>query len=262
MLYLISTPIGNLKDITQRAIETLQKIDVLFCEDTRVSLKLLKAYSIEKKLVSFHDHNEQDRLDLVEELLSQGKKVGLISDAGTPLISDPGYKLIKRCQEKRLAYTHIPGPSSVISALLLSGQPSYAFSFLGFVDEKKLSPWSSCQSSLIFFEAPHRLLESLHLLKLYFPNRGVSVVREITKLYEECKKGTFEDVIAYYETNPPRGEICIVLGPPASLTHDYAEELKKLLISKSIKDASKMISDLYGVSKKEVYEKALEYKKA
>lgn len=254
-LIIASTPIGNLKDITLRTLETLQNADLILCEDTRVTQKLLQHYNIKKPLLVYNDFKTPHEKILQE--LALGKNVVLVSDAGTPLMSDPGYKLIQECQKQGIKITAEPGASAILTAIVLSGFPPYPFYFGGFFDIKKSD--LSMNATLIFFEAPHRLLKTLQLLKEY--PRHIAVARELTKMYEEVQKGTIEEVMYYYENHPPKGEIVLVLSPPFKEDHiDIDAEIKELLQTKPLNEVSKIMSQMYGISKKEVYKKALEFK--
>jgi 16S rRNA (cytidine1402-2'-O)-methyltransferase len=263
-LYCIATPIGNLKDITFRAIETLEQCDIIACEDTRVSAKLLTHYGIHKKRWAYHDHNAESVRPAILKAIEEGQAIALISDAGTPLISDPGTKLVRACLEANLYVTTLPGPSAVPSALVLSGLMSHAFAFVGFFDNKQVNHWIKFNGTLVFFESPHRLVQTLQLMQTVFSGRKVAVVREISKLFEEVKQGDFVTVIAHYEQHPPRGEIVIVLGE-ATLDETVSDAaiddaLNKALQTLSIKDAAHMVADAYGLQKKEVYKRALALK--
>lgn len=260
-LYIVSTPIGNLNDITLRALEVLKACNKIYCEDTRVSRKLLSAYGINVPLKAYHEHNaDKVRPEVLSEI-AQGQVVALISDAGTPLISDPGFKLVRACQEQGLFYTHIPGASASISALVLSGMPSDQFHFSGFAQPKKFQALQAIPGTLIFFESCHRLQETLEKMESIFLGRECCVVREITKLYEEVIKGSFEEVIAHYKAHPPKGECVIVLSPSVGLEESH-EDLDSLIIhslkNKSVKETSETIASLLGLRKKDVYKRCLE----
>lgn len=261
-LYCVATPIGNLKDITLRAIETLQQCDIIACEDTRISGKLLSHYGISKKLWSYHDHNADKVRPEIIKSIQNGQSIALITDAGTPLISDPGTKLIRACQEANVYITTLPGASAVPAALVLSGLMSHAFAFVGFFNSKQMEQWTAFNGTLVFFESPHRLVQTLQIMKETFHNRKVAVVREISKLFEEVKSGDFVSVIDHYEEHPPRGEIVIVLGEAESDNLVSAESIDSALINAlktlSIKDAAHMVAEAYKVPKKEIYKRALE----
>jgi 16S rRNA (cytidine1402-2'-O)-methyltransferase len=264
-LYIVATPIGNLKDITLRALETLKDSHVIACEDTRVSRKLLSAYSIDKPLISYHDHNADQMRPVILDKIASGQAVALISDAGTPLISDPGYKLVRQCYEAQLPVTFLPGPSAVIAGLVLSGMPTDRFLFAGFADKKTYPELSQLAITLIFFESAKRLRATLKDMSRHFPNREVAMVREITKLFEEIRRGSFDELISHYdEMGPPKGEVVLVLSPPstqhASLK-DVDQLLRQSLETHSIRDACTMVAGTLGIPRKEVYARALELKK-
>ena len=218
MLYIVSTPIGNLKDITLRALEALRRVDIILAEDTRKAGILLKHYGIKKPVLSFHDHNKVFRTKKVLSLLKVGKKCALISEAGTPGISDPGFYLIRACVDSELGFTVLPGPSAVINALVLSGLPTDSFYFAGFLSPKKgkrrrqLEEASQLATTLIFFESPHRLLETMEDIKDYFGERRIALAREMTKVYEELIETTISEAIEMYESLNPRGEFTLIVG--------------------------------------------------
>jgi 16S rRNA (cytidine1402-2'-O)-methyltransferase len=264
-LYIVATPIGNLSDITLRALETLKGCDLIACEDTRVSRKLLSAYSIDKPVMSYHDHNADQVRPLLLDKIKSGQAVALISDAGTPLISDPGYKLVRQCYEADLPVTFLPGASAVIAGLVLSGMPTDRFLFAGFADKKAYGELSPLGMSLIFFESAQRLGATLKDMAPAFPNREVAVVREITKLFEEVRRGSFEDLIQFYEEKgAPKGEVVLVLSPPhaqkTSLV-DIDSLLRQTLETHSIRDACALVAGALGLSRKQVYQRALVLKK-
>ncbi len=216
-LYIVATPIGNLKDFTFRAIDTLKEVDFIFAEDTRNSIQLMKHYNIETKMDSYHEHNNIQKIPKIIDLLNEGKSIALISDAGTPTISDPGYKLIRECIDKKIDIISIPGASAVTAALSVSGLPSDSFFFLGFLPhkkgrKKKISFLKSLDNTIIIFESPHRLLKTLKELHEELGERPVVVARELTKLYEEIARGTFESVTEYFESKKVKGEIVIIIG--------------------------------------------------
>lgn len=263
-LWIVSTPIGNLKDITLRALEVLKEVEGILCEDTRVTRKLLSHYGISKPLFPYHDHNaERVRGQVVQNLL-EGKVLALVSDAGTPLVSDPGYKLIQACRAHHIPLSVVPGPSAPLAALVLSGLPTDSFFFGGFADPRKFQTFREIPGTLLFFESASRLSKTLTQMAEVFAGRLVAVVREITKIYEEVQSGTFEELIKLYETQgPPRGEIVIVLGPPPNV--EMAEEeieasLKELMKSHSLKDAVDGVAAAFKVHKKKVYQLALKIK--
>lgn len=216
-LYIIPTPIGNLNDITLRALETLKKVDFILAEDTRQSSKLLKHFEIDKKLVAYHQHNEHKSIDKVIDQLKQGATIGLVSDAGTPAISDPGFLIVRACIENDIAVECLPGATAFVPALVNSGFPCDKFVFEGFLPHKKgrqtrLNFLKEETRTIIFYESTHRLLKTLTQFAEFFgEERQVSVSRELTKMYEENVRGTVREVIEYYKTNVTKGEIVIVV---------------------------------------------------
>ena len=217
-LFIVPTPIGNLGDITFRAIETLKSVDLILAEDTRTSLKLLKHYKINSKIESYHMHNEHKKADSIINKISEGNTIALISDAGTPSISDPGFLLVRECIKNNIEVECLPGATALITALVISGLPSDKFLFEGFLPAKKgrtkrLKELSNEKKTIIFYESPHRILKTLKDFSDYFsPEKQVSVSREITKIYAETFRGTIEESIEHFEKNKPKGEFVIVLS--------------------------------------------------
>jgi 16S rRNA (cytidine1402-2'-O)-methyltransferase len=218
LLTVVPTPIGNLQDITLRALQTLRETELIAAEDTRRSAILLLHHNIRKPMISLHEHNEETRTaDLVEEIAG-GKSVVLITDAGMPGISDPGFRLIRACRERGLAVDVLPGPSAVITALVGSGLPTNAFYFGGFVPVKsgrrraELERAVSRAETSVYFESPHRLLKTLQVLAEVAPEADVCVARELTKRFEEYRRGTPAELCAHYESRPPKGEITLVIS--------------------------------------------------
>ena len=218
MLTVVPTPIGNLQDITLRALQTLRETDLIAAEDTRRSAILLLHHNIKKPMISLHEHNEETRtVDLVEEIAG-GKSVVLITDAGMPGISDPGFRLIRACRERGLGVNVLPGPSAVITALVGSGLPTNAFYFGGFVPVKsgrrraELERAVSRPETSVYFESPYRLVKTLHVLAEVAPEADVCVARELTKRFEEYRRGTPAELRAHYESRPPKGEITLVIS--------------------------------------------------
>ncbi len=216
-LYLIPTPIGNLEDITLRALRILKEVDVILAEDTRTSSKLLKHYEISKKLVAHHQHNEHKSLERIVESLKAGETMALISDAGTPAISDPGFLLARECIKNNIEIECLPGATAFVPALVNSGFPCDKFVFEGFLPHKKgrqtrLKLLAEETRTIIFYESPHRLIKTLKQFVEYFDeNRQVSVSRELTKMHEETVRGTANELINYYETHTLKGEIVIIV---------------------------------------------------
>ena len=267
MLYLVATPIGNLMDITFRAIHVLKEAELIACEDTRVSSKLLNHYGISKTLLSYHDHNADHVRPRLVTLLKEGKNIAYITDGGMPLISDPGYKLVVACQKEALPYTIIPGPSAPLMALCLSGLSPDRFVFFGFLPSKQgarksiLENVRDMQATLIFFESPKRLISFLKDAQDVLGNREAVVCREMTKLYEETRKESLSILIDHYENHAPRGEIVVLIEGASSLSTFSQEELEtqltKALNSFSLKEAVSVVSKAFGRSKREVYQRAL-----
>ena len=217
-LFIVPTPIGNLKDITIRAIDTLQSVDIIYAEDTRTSSKLLNHYEISTPMQSFHKHNEHTKIYNIVSILKEGNTAAIISDAGTPGISDPGFSLVRACIEKDIEVECLPGPTALIPALINSGFPCEKFSFEGFLPAKKgrtkrLKEISTQDKTMIFYESPHRLIKTLKDFFEYFGiKRQVSVSREISKKFEETIRGTLLQAIHHFEKNKPKGEFVIVLS--------------------------------------------------
>ena len=220
-LYIVPTPIGNLADITLRALEVLKQVDFVLCEDTRTSGILLKHYEISKPLVAYHQHNEHKVFEKIAERLAAGEDAALVSDAGTPSISDPGFLLVRECLRQGVEVECLPGASAILPALVNSGLPADRFLFEGFLPHKKgrktkLEYLSQVPYTVIFYESPHRLLKTLEQLKEHFgAERPASVSRELTKIYEETLRGTLEELIAHFSSHTIKGEFVIVVGGSA-----------------------------------------------
>lgn len=265
MLYLVSTPIGNLADFTYRAVEILKKCDYILCEDTRHSRGLLEHYGIAAPLKSFHKFNESQEEDPVIADLKAGKMIALISDAGTPLISDPGEQIVARCRLEGVAVTALPGACAIVDALILSGMPSAPFQFIGFLPKKEKELQTVLSHALLYtgttiaYETPHRIEETLSALLQLCPERKLSVARELTKLHEECLFGTAEELMEHFKKNPPRGEMVLLLSPPAeriSYEHLSLQELVEMLqkdLHLNKQEAIKMAAQMRHLPKREVY---------
>ena len=216
-LYLVATPIGNLADITQRALQVLRDVDLIACEDTRHTRKLLQHYAIDTKTVSYHEHNEQQRAAELIELLKQGSNVALVSDAGTPAISDPGFRLVRAAADSGIAVTPLPGPTALIAALVAAGLPTDEFFFGGFLPARsgarraRLNELRAVPGTLIFYEAPHRLGASLKDAYEVLGEREAVVARELTKLHEEIRRGRLSELSEHYSTTEARGEIVLLI---------------------------------------------------
>ena len=217
-LSLVSTPIGNLKDITLRALETLKAADVVACEDTRQTGKLLSHYGISKPLTSLHDHNERQRTPQLIEQLKSGQSIALVSDGGTPLINDPGWWLVHRAIEEDVPVSWIPGPTALIGGLVLSGLPAERFVFEGFLPAKRaarrrrLEALKAEERTVILYESPHRLLKTLRDIHEVLGDVRIACGRELTKLFEEVRRGTASELITHFTQHPPRGELVVVMS--------------------------------------------------
>lgn len=275
-LYIVPTPIGNLKDITLRALDVLKSVDIIAAEDTRQSIKLLNHYNIKKKLISYHQHNEQGKSEDIVELLKQGNNIALVSDAGTPAISDPGSVVVKRCIDANIKYEVLPGATALIPALIYSGLDTTKFLFRGFLPKdnklKKevIEEIKDCQETIIIYEAPHRLLNTLKFLKENLNNRRISIIREISKLHEEVHRFTLEEAIDYYNYNPTKGEYVIVIEGKSKeeLEKEELDQWKELSISEHIlfyieggmskKEAIKKVAQDRKMPKSEIYKYSID----
>lgn len=271
-LFIIATPIGNLLDITLRALEVLKSVDLILCEDTRVTNALLRHHLINKPLTVYNDHSNESTREKIINKLKSGQNLALVSDAGTPLISDPGYKLVQEIRSQNLSIETLPGACSVISALTLSGLPSDRFMFIGFLPhknsakEKIFSELNSIQTTLICFESANRLLETLKLMEQYFIGRSIVIAREITKLYEETIGNNAIEITQYYQENPDklRGEIVMMISPPDESSENSEENILKqlntLMQEMSLRDAVEIVANQSQLRKKEIYKLALSLK--
>ena len=271
MLYLVPTPIGNLGDISIRCRETLEQADFIAAEDTRVTLKLLNHLGIRKSLVSYYEHNKAQKGNVILERILAGETCALVSDAGSPAISDPGEDLVKQCAEAGITVCAIPGPCAVITALSISGQATGRFCFEGFLSTSKKSRREHLESlvneqrTMIFYEAPHKLPATLEsMAEVFGPDRPISLCRELTKLHEEVVRTTLGGAIALYEEQPPKGEFVLVVAgaaPPEKIVatqEDAAERVAALMEEgMSRKDAIKQTAKELGLPKNVVYDAAL-----
>ncbi len=218
MLYLVATPIGNLSDVALRALETLRHVDVVACEDTRKTGRLLKHFEIDKPKIAFHEHNERQATARVMSMVEQGQSVALVTNAGTPGISDPGFTLVRRAIEEDVPIVMIPGPSALVMALVLSGLPSHSFTFRGFPPRKPgprkrfLEVDAHSPHTLVFYESPYRLKAFLEAAIEVFGDRQAALANELTKLYEEIQRGTLSELLAFFEEEEPRGEYTVVIA--------------------------------------------------
>lgn len=267
-LHVVATPIGNAADLSLRALAVLRRADLVACEDTRVTGKLLDRYGLATRRFAYHDHNaDRVRPGLIERLRA-GATIALVSDAGTPLISDPGYKLVRAALAEGIPVSTVPGPSAILAALVLAGIPSDRFLFAGFLPSRQtarrseLKALASIEASLVFFEAPHRIVESLADMAECLGDRGAAVARELTKHFEEVVRGRLGELARRYaETGPPKGEIVIAVGPPeppAVAASDLDEQLRGALQRMSLRDASNAVAEATGLSRRIVYTRALE----
>jgi len=266
-LYLVATPIGNLADITLRALAVLRGVERIFCEDTRVTSKLLARYGISTLRAIYHDHNAEEVRPAILAALRRGGRVALVSDAGTPLISDPGYKLVRAAIAENLPVTAVPGPSAALTALILSGLPPDAFLFAGFLPPRQaarrraLQRWASVEASLVFFETTPRLADALHDMAITLGNRPAAITRELTKLHEEIRRGGLVELAAYYRgEGPPRGEAVIVVAPPTRSEPDQAEvdgRLRRALAKLGVREAAAKVAAETGLPRAQLYRRAL-----
>jgi 16S rRNA (cytidine1402-2'-O)-methyltransferase len=259
-LVVCPTPIGNLGDITLRALEALRAANAIACEDTRRTKVLLERYEIPGKLVSFHEHNEDARAGQLIERIEGGERVVLVSDAGTPLVSDPGYSLVRACLERGLELEVLPGASSVTTALVASGLPAQRWRFVGFLPRKRGElerVLGESGETLVAFESPGRVAATLGTLAALDPDRGAAVCRELTKLHEEVRRGSAAGLAAHYAENPPRGEIVLVVGAAPAISVDRGQALAAVqaLIDAGARSrpAAGVVAGLTGVSANELY---------
>ena len=275
-VYLVPTPIGNLKDITLRALEVLNNADVIAAEDTRQTLKLLNHFDIKKPLISYHQHNEQGKSEDILEIISEGKEIAVVTDAGTPGISDPGAVIVRKCIEKGYDFEVLPGATAITTALVYSGLDTTKFIFRGFIsrenkERKKLfDEIRDAKETLIFYESPHRLLTTLSILQRELGNRMISVCRELTKIHEEIVRGTIEEVINVFSQKGVKGELVLVVEGKTQNEIDKEnkqrwqnisiEEHIIMLMNEGIskKEAIKNVAKERGMQKNEVYKMSIE----
>lgn len=275
-LYLVPTPIGNLKDITLRALEILKEVDIIAAEDTRQSLRLLNHFDIKKPLISYHQHNENSKGENLLQRLKNGENIALVTDAGTPGISDPGSVIVLRCIEEGLPFEVLPGATAVTTALVYSGLDTSAFIFRGFIPRENkerrflVDELKDRRETIIFYEAPHRLRETLSFLKENFNGRNIAICRELTKLHEEIIRVNIENAVKYYEENEPRGEYVLVLQGKSEeeIIKDKQSLWEHLTIEEHIikyvneglskKEAVKKVAKERNMPKSEVYEHSID----
>lgn len=271
-LYVCATPIGNLGDITLRVLEVLRGVDIIAAEDTRHSRKLLEYFEITTPLTSYHQHNERGKSQELVRRLQAGESIALISDAGMPGISDPGYEVIRVCLGEKVPIDVLPGPNAGITALVLSGLPSEHFLFHGFLPstqnarKRELQRYSQLPFTQIFYEAPHRLVDTLANMLEVCGDREAAVVRELTKIHQTVHRGPLTKLLAEFQETPPRGEICLLLAPfkeepvvggPEDWNREVEEGIKQGLQPKEV---MKYVAQKYGVSKRDVYQSTLKRK--
>lgn len=268
-LYIVATPIGNLGDMTRRAVETLERCDLVACEDTRVTGKLLNLLGLHKVMRRYDDHaSDGAREALLADMAV--KAVVLVSDAGTPLISDPGYRLVREARARGIAVTSLPGASAVVTALSMAGLPTDRFLFAGFLPNKEkargdvLAELSAVPATLAFYETGPRLVASLEAIAERLPGREVAVARELTKLHEECRSGSAAELAAHYSAQPPKGEIVLLIAPPGQAEapdDDVIEaELRAALAEMSTSQAAGKVAKAYGLDRKALYARAMALK--
>lgn len=267
-LYIVATPIGNLGDITVRSIDVLRGVAAVACEDTRVTGKLLHHLGIKKRLIRYDDHADEANRERLLGLM-QSEPVALVSDAGTPLISDPGYRLVRTARERGIAVTSLPGANAAVVAITLSGLPNDRFLFAGFLPSKAkaretvLSELAAVPATLVFYETAPRLGASLAAVSAVLPGREVAVAREITKKFEECRSGMPDDLAAHYSAHPPKGEIVLLIAPPLPKVAgdvDVDSLLRAELIDSKASQAAAKIAKATGLDRKMLYARAMDLK--
>jgi 16S rRNA (cytidine1402-2'-O)-methyltransferase len=270
-LYLVGTPIGNLEDITLRALRILKEVDQIACEDTRHTQKLLNHYEIRKPLISYHEHNEMTRAPELLIALEQGAKIALVSDAGMPLVSDPGHRLVTLCLRHHVPVVPVPGPSAVLASLAASGLPNEEFLFLGFLPartgerRRALERLRIEDRTIILYEAPHRITECVADAREVLGNRNACIAREVTKLHEEFRRGKLSELFASLEDRPAKGEITLLIAPedpadartPANSVQSLAERVEELIHQAKLdrKEALKLAAKERGLTRREAYDK-------
>jgi 16S rRNA (cytidine1402-2'-O)-methyltransferase len=270
-LYLVATPIGNLGDITLRALETLAGVDIVACEDTRITRRLTERFSITASLMQYHEHNAAAARPKILEKLAQGASIALVSDAGTPLISDPGFKLVREVSAAGFNVVALPGPSSVLAALSVAALPTDRFFFEGFLPSKqtarrtRLAELARIDATLVMFESGARVQDSLHDLAAVMGDREAAICREMTKLHEEVRRATLTGLAAVADDLETRGEFVLVIGPPAAdagMSEDALDELLRASLARgSVKDAVAHAVEVSGRPRREIYARALELSK-
>ena len=274
-LYIVGTPIGNLGDITYRAIETLKSVDIIAAEDTRVTIKLLNYYNIKNNLISYHEHSSQDKIEQIINWILDGKNIAVVSDAGMPCISDPGEKLVIEARERGINITVVPGPCAAIAGLSISGLETGQFIFEGFLSVNKKSRMESLERlvnetrTMIFYEAPHKLKKTLHDLYLAFGDRKISIIKELTKIHENVMVSTLKETAEYFEElEQIRGEFVLVLAGKKKKKKQIDIDDALLMIEKlhrdekkTVSEAVRIVSDKTGYKKNALYKLTLDKKK-
>ena len=271
-LVLVATPIGNLGDMPPRAVQALRDADLVLCEDTRTSARLLAHFGVQARTSPLHDHNEEERLPGLLEQLRAGRRVAVVSDAGTPVVSDPGFRLVRAAVEAGVTVSAVPGPNAAVLALVLSGLPPQPFLFLGFPPPRaaarraafgrlRAAERAGLQATHIWHEAPHRLAEALADMAAAFGARPAAVARELTKRFEEVRRGALPELAAHYAAHEARGEITVVVGPAAEEAGDEEDldaRLRRAMAEHSVKDAAALVAAATGLPRRVVYARALE----
>ena len=268
-LYLVATPIGNLGDITLRALETLAGVDIIACEDTRITRRLMERFSINATLKQYHEHNAEQARPKILDALARGSSIALVSDAGTPLISDPGFKLVREVSAAGFAVIALPGPSSVLTALSIAALPTDRFFFEGFLPSKqnarrtRLAELARIDATLVMFESGARVQDSLQDLAGVMGEREAAICREMTKLHEEVRRARLSELAAIADTLETRGEFVLVVGPPAAdagaMSDDALDDLLRTSLARgSVKDAVAHAVEVSGRPRREIYARALE----
>lgn len=270
MLYIVATPLGNLEDLSPRAVRLLKEVDLIACEDTRHTRKLLNHFDIHTPMTSYHEHNEETRSRELVELLEEGKRIALVSDAGTPLVSDPGYRLVRSCREQGISVFTIPGPAAAVAALSISGLPTDRFFFAGFLPRRsgaqkaELKEMAGYRASIVFYVSPHGLQTTLTNIREILGNRQAFLVREMTKIHETAYTGTLEEIAAAIEAEPPRGEYTLVVEgqrqrEPQGPRPDVVSYVFGLMHRHGLtqKEAIKRAAQDLGLPRREVYDEVV-----
>lgn len=273
ILYIVATPIGNLADISQRAIDVLTEVDVIACEDTRHTKKLLSAFSIQNRTIALHDHNERQKQDYIIELLSEGQNIALVSDAGTPLISDPGFHIVRHCRQLGYQVSPVPGACAAISALSVAGLPTDRFTFEGFLPSKSgarksvLASLESEARTMVFYDAPRRAIDTVNdIVEVLGGDRYIVIARELTKTFETIYSDQANNILAWLEQDPNqlKGEMVLIIegakAKESTITPEVETTLKLLIKELPPKKACAIAAEIYSLNKKELYQVALSYK--